>query len=197
MISSLLCDRYAYCSDYLHVRMLDTRNTRSVYAMLWCDRGQPLCTHRAACACTIPCNAAAKVVLAIGSTLTRAPQAAPAFQDVIVVHEPASDQFFFVNFRLLEQRCAQTLGSEDREERHHDAAEPWPTFLHLREEPTLVGTEHILFSSFISHASFVRYLAYSGGSLNTIDRPTSRTLCKGQEACGSPTTDRTQNIPST
>ena len=132
---------------YLHARIFSISCTRSVYAMLWCNWRQPLCTQGATCAC-IPWNAPAKAILAMGSILTRASQAAPAFQDVIILHEPTSDQFFFVNFRLLERRCAQTQGPNGRGERHH-CAEPltWPTFLRLLEEPTPVGTELLRFSS--------------------------------------------------
>lgn len=79
----------------------------------------------------------------MGSTLTRASQAAAVFQDVIVLHEPTSDQLFFVNLHLLERRCAQTLGSDNRRGERHQDAEPWPAFLHLLVEPTLVGTERI------------------------------------------------------
>lgn len=131
---------------------------------------------------------AAKTILLMGSTLTRCSQVATVFQDVIVLHEPTSDQLFFVNSHLLERRCAQILSSDN-----HDA-EPWPMFLHLLEEPTLVGTERIPMLLFpliiISRTWYI-----SGGVPNTIGRPSSRTLRKGREACRSPTTNYTHCIP--
>ncbi|KAI0729626.1 hypothetical protein C8Q72DRAFT_304915 [Fomitopsis betulina] len=90
-------------------------------------------------------------------------QVATVFQDVIVLHEPTSDQLFFVNSHLLERRCAQILSSDN-----HDA-EPWPMFLHLLEEPTLVGFP-------IQLAGLLRELCARGEKHAGLPRPTILTV---------------------
>ncbi|EPT05306.1 hypothetical protein FOMPIDRAFT_1111773 [Fomitopsis schrenkii] len=95
--------------------------------------------------------------------------AAAVFQDVIVLHEPTSDQLFFVNLHLLERRCAQTLGSDNRRGERHQDAEPWPAFLHLLVEPTLVGFPKQL-------AALLRELCARGEKHADLPRPTILTI---------------------
>ncbi|KZT65797.1 hypothetical protein DAEQUDRAFT_495289 [Daedalea quercina L-15889] len=124
--------------------------------------------HRA----RIPAKHPLNVILPMEGTLTRASQAVPAFEDVIILQEPTSDQLFFVNFVLLEDRSAHTLCSEDCPQRHCDT-EPWPTFVHLLEVPTLMGTPTQI-------VSILRELCARGKKCAGLPRPLALTITERQ-----------------
>ncbi|PCH40032.1 hypothetical protein WOLCODRAFT_136620, partial [Wolfiporia cocos MD-104 SS10] len=62
----------------------------------------------------------------------------PVFKSVILVEEPESNQLFFVNVGLLRARCVYRGSSQDEDS--GSVLDPWMSFVHLLETPTLMPT---------------------------------------------------------
>ncbi|KAH9936367.1 uncharacterized protein B0H18DRAFT_321419 [Fomitopsis serialis] len=95
-------------------------------------------------------------------------QVVPALEDVIILHEPISDQLFFVNFALLEARCARIPGLGDHPRRQDDP-HGWPFFVQLSEVPTLVEFPTLI-------ASLLREVCARGEKSAGLSRPIALTI---------------------